>query len=57
MNAPQNKRTQAGGFLIAAGVIVGTIAGSIANQPSIGFLAGLATGILIAVLLWLKDRR
>lgn len=56
MNAPQSNRTQAGGFLIAAGVIVGTIAGSIANQPSIGFLIGLASGILIAVVLWRRDR-
>jgi hypothetical protein len=29
----------------------------ILGQPSIGFLAGTGTGIAIAVLLWLRDRR
>lgn len=27
------------------------------GQPSIGLLAGVAAGVLIAVLLWLRDRR
>lgn len=47
----------AGGFPIAAGVLAGTIGGLIAGQPTIGFLAGLATGVAIAVAIWLVDRR
>lgn len=57
MNAPQSNRTQAGGFLIAASVIVGAVAGIIVGQPSAGFVIGLAIGVVLAVLIWRKDRR
>ncbi|WP_324750844.1 hypothetical protein SH591_05380 [Sphingomonas sp. LY54] len=57
MNAPQSNRTQAGGFLIAASVIVGSVAGMIVGQPSAGFVVGLATGVILAVVLWRRDRR
>jgi hypothetical protein len=48
---------RAGGSILAAAIIAGVIAGIILGQPSIGFLAGAAIGILIALLLWLRDRR
>ncbi|WP_326523171.1 hypothetical protein [Sphingomonas sp.] len=43
-----------GPFVLAlfAGVIIGLIYG----QPTIGFLGGLATGIAVALLIWLRDR-
>ncbi len=48
---------RAGGSILAAAIIAGVIAGIILGQPSIGFLAGAAIGTLIALLLWLRDRR
>lgn len=48
---------QAGGAILAGAIIAGVIGGVIVGQPSIGFLAGLAVGVLLAVLLWLRDRR
>jgi uncharacterized membrane protein len=48
---------QAAGFILAISIMAGAVAGAIVGQPSIGFLAGLAAGLLIAVLFWLNDRR
>ncbi|MEP2101525.1 MAG: hypothetical protein ABJP02_02730 [Parasphingorhabdus sp.] len=45
-----------GGFFLAAGCILGAIVGGLLGQPSIGFLAGLATGALIATAIWYFDR-
>lgn len=47
----------AGGFPIAVGAIGGTIVGLVMRQPTIGFLGGLALGIAIAIVIWLRDRR
>jgi hypothetical protein len=55
MNAPQTSN-QAGGFLIAAAIMVGVVGGAIAGQPSIGFLAGAGIGLALAIGLWLRDR-
>ena len=52
-----NKPPRAGGFIIAAAILTGVMGGMIVGQPSIGFLAGTAVGVLIAVILWLRDRR
>ena len=49
--------SRAGGSIIAGAIIVGAVGGIVAGQPSIGFLAGAALGLLIALALWLKDRR
>ena len=57
MERPLNKRPQAGGSILAAFIIAGVVGGIIAGQPSIGFLAGTALGTVIAVILWLRDRR
>lgn len=46
----------AGGFPIAVGAIGGTVAGLIAGQPTIGFLAGLGIGVALAIAIWWKDR-
>jgi hypothetical protein len=48
---------RAAGFFIAAAVMVGAVIGVIVGEPSIGVLAGAASGTAIAVLLWLRDRR
>lgn len=46
----------AGGVFIALGTIAGAVIGAILGQASAGFLLGLGGGVLIALLLWLKDR-
>lgn len=48
---------QAGGFLIALAILVGTVAGGLKGQPTIGLLAGFALGAAGAIALWLIDRR
>jgi hypothetical protein len=47
----------AGGFFIAAGLLVGAIIGIIYDQPSIGMVAGFGLGSIVAVIIWLLDRR
>jgi hypothetical protein len=49
--------TQAGGFILAASIIAGSVAGTIMGQSSIGFLVGTGAGLLLALLVWLIDRR
>jgi ABC-type uncharacterized transport system permease subunit len=43
--------------MLAISIVAGSVAGVIVGQPSIGFLAGLAAGVLLATLFWLADRR
>lgn len=56
MMAETPRSTRAGGFLLAASILMGVVIGSIAGQPSVGFLVGLAFGLAIAISLWLRDR-
>lgn len=46
-----------GGFPIAMCTIVGTLAGGFRHQMSIGMLAGFSVGVVIAIGLWLWDRK
>ena len=48
---------QAGGAILAIAIIAGAVAGTMVGQSTIGLLVGTATGILLAVLIWLNDRR
>jgi hypothetical protein len=50
------RNNQAGGFVLAACIIGGTVAGAILRQPSLGFLIGLGAGILLALAIWVVDR-
>ena len=47
----------AGGFFIFVGLIIGSIIGVIYDQPSIGMVGGMASGGIIAMIIWLLDRR
>jgi uncharacterized membrane protein (UPF0136 family) len=47
---------QAGGFLLALCILVGAVIGTVRGQPSIGVIAGISVGIVVAIALWLKDR-
>ncbi len=56
--AGMNKRqsTAGGGILIALGAIGGAVGGFFAGQASLGLIIGVAAGIALALLLWLRDR-
>ncbi len=57
MAEPIQRPGAAGGFLLAAALLVGTVIGLLVGEPSIGFLVGLGIGSVVAVLLWLRERR
>jgi hypothetical protein len=53
----RTRSAQAAGFILAISILAGAVAGVIVGQPSIGFLAGLAAGLVLLLLFWLNDRR
>ena len=53
----RTRNTRAAGSVLAISILAGAVAGAIAGQPSIGFLAGLAAGVLLAIAFWLNERR
>lgn len=55
--AERRRYTQAAGSVLAISIIAGAVAGVIVGQPSIGFLVGLAAGLLVLLLFWLNERR
>lgn len=57
MNTKPNSGARAGGSILAGAIIAGVIVGTILGQPSIGFLVGTGAGVLIALAIWLGDRR
>lgn len=46
-----------GGCLIAAGAVFGPVIGLLFGQTSIGLVAGLAIGIIAAIVLTIWDQR
>lgn len=50
-------RSRAAGAIIALLSIGGAIVGTMQGQPSMGLLAGFGAGVIIAIGLWLFDRR
>ena len=57
MAGPRRRAPRAGGALFAAAILLGVAAGAIAGESSIGFIAGLAIGLIFVLLIWLLDRR
>jgi uncharacterized membrane protein (UPF0136 family) len=49
--------SKAGGAILAIAIIAGAVAGTMVGQSTIGLLVGTATGIVLAVAIWLNDRR
>ena len=47
----------AGGIFIALGLLIGAIIGVAMDQPSAGAVIGMAIGIVIAVAIWIMDRK
>lgn len=46
-----------GGCLIAAGLVIGPVIGVLFGQTSLGLVAGLAIGVVAAIVLTVLDRR
>ena len=51
-----NRNPVAAGAPLALCLTAGAVIGAIYRQPTIGILVGLAVGVGIAVLVWLRDR-
>lgn len=49
--------SQAAGSILAISILAGAIIGVVVGQPSIGVLAGTGTGVALALLFWLIERR
>jgi mannose/fructose/N-acetylgalactosamine-specific phosphotransferase system component IIC len=49
--------SRSGGCLLAFSVVAGTVVGTIMGQPSIGFLAGSALGLVLVLAVFVLDRR
>ena len=56
MTRPTSRTPMAGGFLLAISLLAGAIIGAGRGQASIGFVAGLAVGLVLLVAVWLIDR-
>jgi hypothetical protein len=52
-----NRTTRAGGCFLTICILGGFVAGVAIGNPMKGVLIGTAAGAIIAVLLWLIDRR
>lgn len=56
MTRPTPSYSRAGGSLLAISIIAGTVAGTIAGQPSVGFIVGVAAGLVMLGYIFLADR-
>jgi len=54
---PARPYTRSGGCLLAFSVMAGVVVGTILGQPSIGFLAGAALGLILVVVVMVLDKR
>jgi hypothetical protein len=57
MDRNKRKNPRAGGIWIAVGAVVGAIGGIFVHQPSLGLVLGVTTGTLLALTIWIIDRR
>jgi hypothetical protein len=57
MDDPSPSSRSAGGIVLAVAIGVGAITGIVFRQPSAGLVTGIGVGALIAIVLWLMDRR
>ncbi|QIK77832.1 hypothetical protein G7077_01790 [Sphingomonas piscis] len=51
------RTTQAGGCLLALSILGGLIFGIVQRAPTLGAIIGTAVGIVIALAVWLIDKR
>ncbi|MDP4874093.1 MAG: hypothetical protein NWQ92_11880 [Sphingorhabdus sp.] len=58
MSETQNNQPRlAGGIFVALGLLIGAILGVAFDQPSAGLVIGMGIGSMIAVAVWLFDRK
>ncbi|MDQ4088102.1 MAG: hypothetical protein M3177_08880 [Pseudomonadota bacterium] len=57
MAEPSSRFPRAGGALLAGSILCGVLMGAFAGETSIGFLGGLALGLVLLGAVWLLDRR
>jgi hypothetical protein len=58
MHPRPSRNSAAGGIAIAAGALGGTLVGATGfHQPTLGFLIGVAAGVVLALGVWMIDRR
>lgn len=58
MSGTENNQPRlAGGIFIAFGLLIGAIVGVAVDQPSAGTVIGMAIGTVIAVVIWIMDRK
>jgi hypothetical protein len=55
--AMRGSSTKAGGFFLTLLILAGLIAGVMIGNPMLGVLAGTAAGVVVALALWVIDRR
>jgi hypothetical protein len=53
----KQSQSRAGGFFIVLAIAIGAAVGVAAGQPSAGVIAGAAVGTVIAIAIWLRDRK
>jgi F0F1-type ATP synthase assembly protein I len=58
MSETQNSQPRlAGGIFIAFGLLIGAIIGIAMDQASAGTVIGMAIGTVIAMVIWIMDRK
>jgi len=57
MANPDQRKPTGGGFILAASILIGALAGMAFGEASAGFIAGAAVGVAILILLWWRERR
>jgi len=58
MSGTENNQSRlAGGIFIAFGLLIGAVVGVAMDQPSAGTVIGMAIGTVIAVVIWIMDRK
>lgn len=53
----QRRSTHAGGFFLILAILGGFIWGAMSGVPLFGAMVGTAVGTMVAVVVWLLDRR
>jgi uncharacterized membrane protein (UPF0136 family) len=57
MTSPSSPGARAGGFILAATIMIGGVIGGLQGQASAGVVAGFVIGTIAALAVWLLDRR